>query len=799
MHYNLKTMKKFCKSFVCILALLFSLDSINAQNTQIIRGVIFDKQSQFNLPGANVLILNSEPIMGATSDANGKFKINNVLPGRYDLKITFMGYKEVILSSIVVTTGKEVVLEIGLEESAETLNEVVVSGSKNNETNNELISVSGRSFSMEEVNRYAGGRSDPSRLAANFAGVSSPDDSRNDIVIRGNSPSGVLWRIEGLNVPNPNHFSTVGTTGGPVSAINTNVLKNSDFFTSAFPSEYGNANAGVFDLGFRNGNAEKHEHTIQLGALTGLEAMTEGPINKDKGSSYLLAYRYSFTGFAQSLGVNVGTTATPFYQDLSFKFNSGYGKLGRFTLFGLGGKSKIEFKHDKTDSTDLFADPTKDSYFTSDIGVVGLRHFLRLGERSYMNTVIGSSYAASEFNLDTISRSDMNVVRVLENKTTRIHYTANTSFNSKINSKWFIKIGGIAEILNLNLNYRNRQYSPVWNQIWDFNDYTQLYQLYAHSKYNFNDHLTLNLGLHGQMLALNNSTSIEPRAGLKYQLNQKHSLSVGYGLHSQMQPTDVYFYRSLNTDGSYDQSNKNLDFTKSHHFVLGYDVLPVKDWRVKTEVYYQMLFNVPVTNTPGSFSMLNSGASFNPNEQGNLTNSGTGTNYGLELTIEKFFSKGYYGLVTGTLYQSKYKGSDQVERNTAFNGKFVYNVLIGKEFKFGKNKKNSFTLDMKLTQAGGRYYTPVDLAASQLAMQQVLKGDEFAFTQRNPDFFRLDVKSGVTFNSSKRKLSQSIFFDVQNVTNHQNVFAERYNPVTNSINTAYQIGLFPNFVYKIQF
>ena len=153
---------------------------------------------------------------------------------------------------------------------------------------------------MEEVNRYAGGRSDPSRLAANFAGVSSPDDSRNDIVIRGNSPTGVLWRIEGLNVPNPNHFSTIGTTGGPFSAINTNVLKNSDFFTSAFPSEYGNANAGVFDLGFRSGNSDKREHTIQFGALTGLEAMTEGPINKSKGSSYLIAYRYSFTGIPRA-------------------------------------------------------------------------------------------------------------------------------------------------------------------------------------------------------------------------------------------------------------------------------------------------------------------------------------------------------------------------------------------------------------------------------------------------------------------------------------------------------------------
>jgi hypothetical protein len=428
-------MKKYYLA-LCVLVGFTLTNSTFAQNpTQTIKGSIQDKQGQSPLIGATVIIINSNPTKGTVSDLNGKFKLTDVVPGRYDLKITFLGYKEIVLPNVLVTAGKEVALDIGLEENINALNEVVISGVKKNETNNELISVSGRSFSTEEVNRYAGGRSDPARLAANFAGVSSPDDSRNDIVIRGNSPTGVLWRIEGLGIPNPNHFSTIGTTGGPVSAINTNLLKNSDFFTSAFPAEYGNANAGVFDLGFRNGNADKREHTLQFGALTGLEAMTEGPINKEKGSSYLLAYRYSFTGLAQSLGVSVGTTATPFYQDLSFKFNSGYSKLGRFTLFGLGGRSKIDFKHDKIDATDLFSDPTMDSYFTSDLGLVGLKHFIRVGEKSYFNTVIGSTYAASNYRQDTIAKRDEVITRIIENKTERIHYSINTSFNAKINSR----------------------------------------------------------------------------------------------------------------------------------------------------------------------------------------------------------------------------------------------------------------------------------------------------------------------------------------------------------------------------
>ena len=266
-----------------------------------------------------------------------------------------------------------------------------------------------------------------------------------------------------------------------------------------------------------------------------------------------------------------------------------------------------------------------------------------------------------------------------------------------------------------------------------------------------------------------------------------------------MQPTDVYFYRALKTDGSYDQSNRDLNFTRSHHFALGYEVLPSKDWRLKTEVYYQYLFNIPVTSTPSSFSMLNTGSSFNPNDVGYLENTGKGTNYGAELTIEKFFSKGYYGLLTGSIYESKYKGSDDIERNTAFNGRYVYNVLLGKEIKLGKAKRNSFTVDAKMTQAGGRYFTPVDLAASLASHEQVLKGDAYAFSEKNADFFRLDIKAGFVVNSKKRKLSQSLFFDIQNVTNNKNVFAQRYNTVTKSINTAYQIGLFPNFVYKVQF
>jgi hypothetical protein len=784
---------------ILLLPLLMFSGTLFAQHTtQTVKGTVIDKQSQVPIPGANVVIIGTNPSQGSATDSEGRFSIGKVLPGRYDLQATYLGYKSLVISNVVVTAGKEVVLEIGLEENLNTLQEVVVLGAKKNETINEMATVSGRSFSMEEVNRYSGGRADPARLAANFAGVSAPNDYKNDIVIRGNSPFGVLWRIEGLNVPTPNHFAELAGTGTPLTILNTNVLRSSDFFTSAFPAEYGNANAGVFDVGLRSGNPDKREHTLQFGIFTGLEAMTEGPLKKGSNASYLVAYRYSFLGLAKEMGLSIGTSALPQYQDIAFKINSGETKLGRFTLFGVGGLSKIDILHDEIDEDDLFADPRRDSYARSKIGFAGIKHAIRIGRNTNWNTVLGTSYSGNDSQEDTL-QPPADAVRVREVNTGETRYSLNTFVNAKLNSRLTLKGGVQAEHYKLDLQLRDREFISTWNQLWNYKDNTQLLAAYLQTQYRITERFTLNAGLRSQYLTLNNSTSLEPRAGLKYQLSEKQALSLGYGYHSQMQPLSVYFYRSQLPDGTYEESNQELAFTNSQHFVLGYDVLPLDEWRVKVEAYYQSLRNVPVSQSASSFSMLNEGGSYRRTEVGFLTNWGTGSNYGLELTVEKFFSRGYYALLTGSLYNSKYTGSDGIERNTAFNGNFVYNALAGKEFKVGKARRNAFTFDVKLTQAGGRYYTPVDLVASQKAKREILLGDEYAFSERYPDFFRLDTKLGFVLNGRKKNLTHSFYYDLQNVTNQKNVFAQQYNKVTNQVNTSYQIGFLPNFIYRLQF
>jgi hypothetical protein len=778
--------------FLFLLALIPTL-SFAQSNTQNIRGVVSDKLSQIPLTGVTIQISSLQK--STRTDTLGRYKIANIPPDRYEVKISFIGYKSITIPNVVVTSGKEIILDITMEEAFENLGEVVVKASNKGGTINKLASVSARTFSMEEVNRYAGGRSDPARLVANFAGVSAPDDSRNDIVIRGNSPVGVLWRIDGMNVTNPNHFASVGTTGGAVSALNTNLLKNSDFFTSAFPAEYGNATAGIFELGFRNGNNQKRETTLQMGVITGLEATTEGPFSKKNDASYLVGYRYGLPGLAQSLGVNIGTAATPSYQDLSFKLNGGTTKIGKFSMFGILATSTIAIGGGSTNT--LYGNGNQVD-FASKIGIVGINHHKQINKKSFVSSTIGVNYSSSDqTGYETDRLTTTNFIKEVSN-VAKTSYNISSTYNTKINSRLFFKAGIQDEIIGLDLfNKTKNRITDSYNQIWDYTSTTNLAQAYAHLKYNLTEKLALNAGVHSQLFFLNNSAAIEPRLGLVYTVNNTSSFNFGYGLHSQMQPINVYFLQSKNGSGNTVYNNKDLEFTKSHHFVLGYNIQPFNDWRIKSEIYYQSIYNVPVDNFSSSYSMLNTGSTFKTDLQDNLINNGTGKNYGLELTLEKFFSKGYYGLFTSSIYSSKYTGSDAVERNTAFNGKYVFNVLAGKEWKVGSEKRNKLSADFKFTNAGGRAYTPIDLNASNTSGREQLSTN--AYSGFYDTYYRFDIKAGYTLNSGIRKMSHTFSLDLQNATNHKNVFSQSYDDRMQNIKTTNQLGFFPNVVYKLQF
>ncbi|MEM6631137.1 MAG: TonB-dependent receptor, partial [Bacteroidota bacterium] len=779
---NFPSRVDFMRSLALLQYLVLFTFSLCAQ--QVLKGVIMDKESELPLVGATVQLTTTEPVLGAVSDVFGHFAIEGVPLGRHRIRVSYIGYQTLQVPNVEVTAGKEVVVEFGLIESVEELEEVeIFSTVQKDGTQNELASVSSRMFSMEEVNRFSGGRSDVARLAANFAGVSAPDDARNDIVIRGNSPTGVLWRLQGIPIPNPNHFATVGTTGGPVSALNPNMLKNSDFLTSAFPAEYGNALAGVFDLGFREGNKDKHEFMLQMGIVSGFEGMAEGPINQSNHSSYLVAGRYAFVGVASDLGLPIGTNAAPDYQDFAFNINFGNSPLGKFSLFGIGGRSDIDFLHNEIDEEDLFSAEDEDLFFVSNFGVLGLKHQLILGNSAYVQTTIATSANSVEFEYDRLffqSNEADSVRRIEETDNREGRWSFSSFYHKKFNARLTTRMGLLLESYSYDLSSRSREFTPDWRPTLAFNERMNLVQGYIQAKYKLSTRIILNAGLHTQLLTLNNNGVIEPRLALTYALNSQHKLSLGYGLHSQIIPLPILLAKKEVTPGVFEEANLNLKATRNQHFVLGYQAKLGTQWRVKLETYYQFLDRVPVDSFSSSFSLLNEGADFDFSENKvNLVNAGTGINYGVELTVEKFFSRGYYALLTGSVYNSTYEGSDGIARNTAFNNQYVVNVLTGKEFPLGSAGRNILTFDTKLTTSGGRNYTPINLEASQDAGRQILF-EGLAFSERFDPYFRWDVKVGMKFNSRRKNLSQHVYLDIQNVTDNQNVFTRRYNRLTNA-------------------
>jgi CarboxypepD_reg-like domain/TonB-dependent Receptor Plug Domain len=775
-----------------------------AQTTQTLRGSVVDEITKTSLPGVSISL--PELNLGTVSDENGDYRLENVPIGRHTIRITFIGYEPQLLPNLLITAGKEFILNITLTESVQTLDEVVITANSKDDktaTNNELAIVSARSFNLDDTKRYAGALGDPSRMAANFAGVIGGNDSRNDIVVRGNSPTGMLWQLEGLNIPNPNHFGALNSTGGPVSMLNNNNLDKSDFMTSAFPAQYGNATAGVFDIRLRDGNNEKYEFLGQIG-FNGFELGAEGPISKKTGSSFIVNYRYSTLGIFDALGIEFGTGSNvPLYQDLNFKLSFPM-KKGKLTVFGLGGISSIDLLGSKADlgnDNDLYGSENEDSYPRYKTGIFGVGYERHLSEKTFARVTAGFSTSAESFTSDSLVRDNAAKViarykRADANFDTR-KFSVSSLFRTKLNSKNSLYYGVIVDALNFNLFNKNFYANLNTDSVRiDVNDNTLLAQAFISYRHRFSGKFLANIGLHAQTYSLNSQTSLEPRFSMQYLINGRQSISLGYGLHNQIQSAYTSYVQTKTGSGRYATTNTNLDFTTTQHGVITYDWSISEVLRLKAETYYQYLTNVPVERNPSSFSALNVGASFAPANEDSLVNAGTGRNYGLELTLERFFSKGYYFLVTTSVFDSRYEGSDHVERNTAFNTHYVFNVLAGKEWCVNREKGAFISANIKVTTIGGKYLTPVDFERS-LQLGRTVYRDADAFSERQDAYFRTDLK--LSYRREYKRSTLEFSIDLQNVTGNKNIFAQNYNTRTNTIVTQYQQGFFPVPFFRYTF
>jgi len=799
-------MKQFCPGFsnhymkkplLIIFALLATLGMYAQTPTQKIHGIVTDAQSQSPIPGVTIRLLHSDSLIGTATDVDGNYTLSHVPIGHVSLEFSILGYKPVILNNVILDIGKEGIVNVTMEEYVDTLHEVIVHSDTNKHNPlNDMATVSARAFSPDDAGRYAGSLDDPSRMATNYAGVSVADDTRNDIVIRGNSPLGLLWMCEGIDIPNPNHFGTLGSTGGPVSILNNNTLDKSDFLTGAFPAEYGNALAGVFDLRLRDGNNERAEFTGQIG-FNGAELEAEGPLSKGPSApSYIVDVRYSTLSFFHVLGINYGYAAVPQYEDISFKVDIPMGvKAGRLSIFGLGGPSYIAVLASQQDQNSFNLTPfNENTYFGSTMGVVGISYKYFFNENTSQSLTLAVSGLQNVTEIDTVYGNNSTKVTYGQ-KSTALTYSAYYTLNKKINSRNTLKFGAMADIYDNNyadsaLHDSNYVYGTKYTGV------SALLQSYVEWKHKFSETVILNSGLHYQEFTLNNSMAVEPRIGIKWNFALKQSIGLATGLHSEMQPMNVYYYQTDFNGYQTALTNMNLGFSKSAHVVLSYDYAFAPTWHAKVETYYQYLYNIPVQTAPTTYSVLNIGASYYDPPVDSLVNKGTGRNYGAELTIEKYFDKAYYVLVTGSVYQAKYTASDGIERNTAFNGNYTFNALAGGDINLDKSKRKVISISAKVNYAGGKRYVPVDLAESELERIPVYDYSD-AYVNRYPDYSRVDLK--VSFKLNGKKVTQEWAFEAQNIFNRQNIFQQLYNPDSNSLETDYQLGFFPLGSYKITF
>jgi len=757
--------------------------------TQTLRGTIYDQSTHEPLIGATIVVQNSQPVIGTTTDEAGNFSITNLPLGRVSLEISYIGYESRVIPELMITSAKEVVLSIALKEAATELEGVeVVAGIRKEKALNAMATVSARTFSVEETQRYAGGLSDPARLASAFAGVSTGNLQDNSIVVRGNAPQGVQWRLEGVEIPSPQHFSGGNVIGGGLVTLFSNqVIGNSDFLTGAFPAEYGNALAAVFDVKMRTGNTSRYEHTAQVGVL-GLDFASEGPLSRAKGSSYLFNYRYSTLGLLSDLKINK-TGQRIKYQDLSFKLNFPTEKAGTFSLWGIGGIDNTHKDALKTPAdwkTDI--DRVNNNWDTY-VGTVGLRHQITAGERSFVESHVAFSGTDDRISTDYLSDDASVFTPDSRLKKQNGTLTLATSLTHKLSPLATLKVGISSKQLFYKYNLSAAQdYVPsTYAHIVNSAGNTHLTEGYAQLKYQLSPALLANVGLRAHYFGLNKELSLESRAGLAWKLSDKHSLSFGYGKHSQPEDLNVYM---IEVGGV--AVNKDLKLSDAHHFVLGYDWMLTDKLRFKTEAYYQYLWNIPGEEGT-SYSLINLRRALYLNKA--LVNNTKGRNYGIDLTLERFLGDNYYYLITGSIFKSEYKAGDNVWRNTRYNKGFVLNALFGKEFYFANNRK-VLDVNARVSVTGGERYSPI-LESQSVTQKRVIYDESRAFSEQFSTLTYADLT--VNYRINYRKSSSVFSFQMKNVLGAPIYIDHNYNYQTGQIELSKATLVIPNISYKIEF
>jgi hypothetical protein len=737
-------------------------------------------EDKFHAPlsGAGIVLASDSARLTVVSDSEGNFSIRNVQPGRYALKVSFTGY-QFWEQEVLVISSRSPFIVVSLEELPSILSEVEISASAMNDLPAEQI------VSIEKTFRVPANFFDPARVITSYPGVMTANDQNNTIIVRGNSPAGLLWRVNGLDVVNPNHLANAGTFsdkpaayGGGVNIISAQLMDRTNFYAGALPSRYGNALSGVVDMSLRAGDKQEDKYTLQA-SLIGLDFAAEGPLGKKKNTSFLVNYRSSTIAILSSLGANFGDENINF-QDLTFSIDSDLGKGKKLSVFGFYGFSKNDFEHKDSTEWEIDKDQYDIEYESKNFGT-GFTFSQSVKKVNIFSglAISGNDQQRNQFASPQIDPGELGVVHVDQFDTKKILVAAFGRVEASINSS--LLEGGVM------VNYSGdelTQNSQVDDAAVENNSGSVdglLIQPFAQWRIFLSDKWIAQTALRYMYFTYNETGSFEPRVSIEYFPSSQSSLKFSYNLISQLQQA-----------GTYLNDNEDLAMSKSHRLDMGHKFRTEEGYQFTTSVYYQKLFDIPVEKSPSSYSLLNSIEAF---ALPDLVSEGKGENFGVEVLAEKSFVDQSYFILGSSWYKSSYTGSDEVKRSTRFDGRYSVNLTYGKEWsRLKKESQRTFGLSSRLLYLGGLKESPI--IADQNSARTVYD-ESRAFENKLPDYFRLDLR--LNWRKNKEGYTRTIAIDIQNVLNSQNEAYHYYDHVQGKINTQYQLGIIPILVYRIEF
>jgi hypothetical protein len=759
------------------------------QTVQTVRGQVCDVASGEPMIGVTITVENGITL-ATVSDVDGNFVINNVPVGRHSVRATYIGYEPVLLKEQLVSSGKELVLTLRMRESISELGEVVIKPRVNKQQPlNEMAQVGARMFSVEEATRYAGGMADPARTASMFAGVAT-GGATNGISIHGNSPQMLQWRVEGVEVPNPNHFAEITEAGGGVfTSLNGTVLANSDFLTGAMPAEFGNALSGAFDMKMRVGNNTKYEHAVQVGTL-GVDFASEGPLGKNTKASYLVNYRYSFLEIAKKLHAINMENETLDYQDLSFKLNMPTKKAGTFAVWFTGLIDNYENKVPDVSEWETLWD-MNDSWSRQRNCAVGLNHSYRFRSGGSLHSSVAFTGSYRKLGVNDYD-TKMNMMPEMAGRNSQWNVIISTQHQHKFSSRYTMQNGFEHQHLDFHtwMDYIHETGGPLY-RVHDSEGNTGLTRLYTNHKVALSSRLSTVAGVNVMWFNLNNQWLVEPRISLQYKTSPSSTLSVAYAMNSRKETTDTYF---VLMDGKY--PNEDLGLTRSHHISASFAQRLGENAMLKIEPYWQWLFDVPIEQGT-TYSILNHRKFFQDRA---LVNEGAGRNYGVDLTLERYLKDGLYGMITATLFKSDYRDAQGQWHHSRHDRRYITNILGGKEWMIGKARKNVFGINGRLTMMGGDRYTPIP---EGITFEKVMKRPDKSIPEdEGMDPFtkqkgmNIGYAFSVKYTINKRHTSHHFILEYLQMKTFQ---GQTFDLRTHEIVDNFTSLTFPNIAYRVEF